>query len=295
MGRHGLPLFSSMNLYEQVTSTILSSLKRGVVPWRKPWSSTATLPVNALSNRVYRGVNVLLLGLAPYTDHRWLTFKQVAEKGGTVRKGEKSTMVVLWKFPASTASEDEEPDVVRRHVPLLRYYSVFNAEQCDGLDLPDIHRPLDLANHRIERAELLVKHMPDPPRIVEAGFSAWYRPSDDMVNIPPIHRFRSADAFYATLFHELGHATGHESRLNRSGVTAEVRFGSGEYSKEELVAELASAFCCAAISLDNHLIEDSASYINGWLGVLKADPKAMVIAAAQAQKAADHIRGICYY
>jgi antirestriction protein ArdC len=136
--------------------------------------------------------------------------------------------------------------------------------------------------------------MPDPPRIVEAGQSAWYRPADDLVSIPCLDRFESADSYYTTLFHELGHATGHEKRLKRSGVIGEVRFGSGEYSREELVAELTSAFCCATVSLDNDLIEDSASYINGWLKVLKEDPKAMVIAAAQAQKAADHIRGVQY-
>lgn len=283
-----------MNLYEQVTSTILSSLKRGVVPWRKPWSSSATIPVNAMSNRAYRGVNVLLLGLAPYADHRWLTFKQVAEKGGNVRKGEKSTLVVLWKFPDPKPGEDPQSEEVRRRVPLLRYYSVFNAEQCEGLQLPSIHQPLESANQRIERADLLVRSMPDPPRITESGSAAWYRPADDLVNIPPISRFTSADAFYATLFHELGHATGHEKRLKRSGVLGEIRFGSGEYSKEELVAELTSAFCCATVSLDNHLIEDSASYINGWLEVLKSDPKAVVIAAAQAQKATDLIRGVQY-
>jgi len=283
-----------MNLYEQVTSTILSSLKRGVIPWQKPWSTTASIPVNAFSNRQYRGVNVLLLGLAPYSDHRWLTYKQVNEKGGSVRKGEKSTMVVFWKFPEPKNATDQEKEEARKQVPLLRYYSVFNAEQCEGLELPEVYKPTESPNQRIARADLLVRSMPDPPLITEAGSAAWYRPVDDLVNIPPLNRFTSADSFYATLFHELGHATGHEKRLKRTGVIGEIRFGSGEYSREELVAELTSAFCCATVGLDNQLIEDSASYIEGWLDVLKADPKAVVIAAAQAQRAADHIRGITY-
>lgn len=283
-----------MNLYEQVTSTILSSLQRGVVPWRKPWSTTATVPVNAVSNRPYRGVNVLLLGLAPYADHRWLTFKQVSKKGGTVCKGEKSTLVVFWKFPEPKSSTPEAAEETLGQVPILRYYSVFNAEQCEGLGLPEIYKATESAHQRIERADLLVRSMPDPPRIIESGSAAWYRPADDLVNIPPLERFSSADAFYATLFHELGHATGHEKRLKRSGVTGEIRFGSGEYSKEELVAELTSAFCCATVGLDNHLIEDSASYIKGWLEVIRADLKAVVMAAAQAQRAADYIRGAIF-
>lgn len=283
-----------MNLYEQVTSSILSSLRRGVVPWRKPWSTAASIPVNAVSGRAYRGVNVFLLALAPYTDHRWLTFKQVKEKGGSVRKGERSTLVVLWKFPEPKAGEEPEPTETKRPSPLLRYFSVFNAEQCEGLDLPEIHRSFEREHQRIERAELLVRSMPDPPTITESGNAAWYRPSDDHVNVPPLKRFSSADSYYATLLHELGHATGHERRLNRTGVVGEILFGSGEYSKEELVAELTSAFCCATVSLDNDLLEDSAAYIDGWLKVLKCDPKAMVIAAAQAQKAADYIRGVVH-
>lgn len=283
-----------MNLYEQVTTTILSSLSRGVIPWQKPWSTTASIPVNAVSNRPYRGVNVLLLGLAPYADHRWLTYKQAKEKGGTVRTGEKSTMVVFWKFPEPKNATDQEKEEAKKQVPILRYYSVFNADQCDGLGLPEVYTPQESANQRIERADVMVRSMPDPPRITEAGSSAWYRPADDLVNIPPLERFTSADAFYATLFHELGHATGHEKRLKRPGVTSEARFGSGEYSREELVAELTSAFCCASVGLDNQLLEGSASYIKGWLDVLKGDPKAVVIAAAQAQRAADHIRGVTY-
>jgi antirestriction protein ArdC len=155
-GRHRLPLRCPMNLYEQVTATILSSLKRGVIPWRKPWSTTASIPVNAVSNRQYRGVNVLLLGLVPYSDHRWLTYKQVNEKGGSVRKGEKSTMVIFWKFPERTPETDQDQTEERKAVPILRYYSVFNAEQCDGLSLPEIHRPRESANQRIERAGLLL-------------------------------------------------------------------------------------------------------------------------------------------
>lgn len=284
-------------LYQTVTDTIIDTLERGVVPWRKPWDTANALPVNVQSNRPYRGVNVFLLAMRPFSDHRWLTFKQAQERGGRVRPGEKSTLVVFWKRwepPQGEESEAEEGSA-KRDVPLLRYFNVFNVEQCDGLDLPEPYRPEPLPDlQRIERADLMVRGMPDPPQIAENGTAAWYSPSQDLVSVPPLQRYRSVDAFYATLFHELGHATGVECRLNRPGVTGEIKFGSGEYSKEELVAELTSAFCCATLGLDNSVIQDSASYISGWLAVLKADPKALVIAAAQAQRAADYIRGVTY-
>ncbi len=287
----------SQTIYEMVTSAIISALKEGVVPWRKPWHVDSFLPVNAISNKPYRGVNVLLLSMSRYTDHRWITYKQAQEKGGTVKKGERSTMVVFWKQwqPSATMTNEEIALERPRHAPVLRYYNVFNVEQCQDVNLAEVYRSTQLKEHeRIERADMLVRMMPDPPRIVEGGRSAWYRPSDDLVQVPPISTFETADAFYSTLFHELGHSTGHERRLNRSGVIGDIQFGSGEYSKEELVAELTAAFCCATMSLDNSLTADAASYIQGWLSVLKADPKVVVIAAAQAQRAADHIRGVVY-
>lgn len=284
-----------MNLYETVTNSILDALNRGVVPWRKPWDSIASVPVNAESNRPYRGVNLFLLSMSPHEDHRWLTFNQVKNRGGSIRKGEKSTLVVFWKRWEPKADEEETEGSSPKRIPILRYFHVFNAEQCEGLDLTAIYRPQSAAEHeRIAKADLLIQGMPNPPTIKENGRSAWYRPADDLITVPPLKRFTSADAFYGTLFHELGHATGHPNRLNRSGVTGNVRFGSGEYSKEELVAELTSAFCCATVSLDNSLLHDAASYIQGWLSILRDDPKAMVIAAAQAQKAADYIRGVTY-
>ena len=136
--------------------------------------------------------------------------------------------------------------------------------------------------------------MPEPPRVSEGGSVACYRPPEDLVEIPTLGNFRSSDDYYATLFHELAHATGHVSRLARKGVTERTRFGSGEYGREELVAELASAFLCAKVRLDGSLLENAASYLQGWLTVLREDPKALVIAAAQAQRAADRVLGVRY-
>lgn len=280
------------SLYESVTNRITAALEQGVVPWKKPWDTTNSLPVNAITQKPYRGVNTFLLGLSPYTDHRWLTFRQAQELGGHVRKGEQSSQIVFWK--SFEMEEDEEGNRSRRP-PLLCSYLVFNAEQCEGLNLPELPKRRNIGeDERTAKAEVLVASMPDPPEIQRTGTKAYYVPSQDLVRVPPIYRFRSANHFYATLFHELSHSTGHATRLNRKGVTETVNFGSEVYSQEELVAELGSAFCCALLGLDNSLIEDSASYIASWLEVLKHDTKLLIYAASQAQKAADYIRGVTY-
>lgn len=282
----------NLKVYESVTAQITNALMRGVVPWRKPWHGSQAMPMNAVSKKPYRGVNVFLLSLAPYTDPRWVTFNQAKELGGNVRKGERSNSVVFWK-PWKTEGVDQETgEILKWNIPILRQYHVFNVEQCESLDILNLNRPG--ANHhheRLERAESFVKAIPDPPTIREQGTSAWYRPAEDLVQVPPIDRFETPDAYYGTLLHELGHATGHEKRLNRPSVTGEIQFGSECYSREELIAELTSAFSCATIGLDNSLVENSASYVQSWLSALKADPRALVVAASKAQKAVDYLLG----
>lgn len=238
------------------------------------------------------GVNVFLLGMGMFRDYRWLTFKQTKQLGGHVREGERSMLAVFWKPIGLKRTDPKTGEVRQDRVPLLRYYHVFNAEQCEGLRLPALPTPeADAPALRIKRAEALVRDMSDPPTIREGGSSAWYSPGEDLIQVPSLKDFRSSDAFYATLFHELGHATGHERRLNRTGVTSTIRFGSEDYGREELVAELASAFLCGLAGLDNSLEDNSASYIAGWLGAIRADPKTVVLAAAQAQRAADFVIG----
>lgn len=283
----------SLTAYERVTATIQEALERGTIPWRKPWNAASALPMNAVSKRPYRGINVFLLGITQYTDHRWLTFQQATHLGGKVRKGEKASLAIFWKCSEIRDVDEGTGEVTMKTLPLLRYYSVFNVEQCQDLMLPALEVTEPKENlERIERADLLVRSMPNPPTIREGGREAWYRPADDLVQVPKLSYFDSADHFYATLYHELGHATGIESRLNRSGVTGNIQFGSMSYSHEELVAELTSAFCCAVTGLDNSVLDNAASYIKGWLTVFRENPKTLIIAAAQAQRAADYIRGI---
>lgn len=250
------------------------------------------MPINLITNRPYRGVNPWLLSASKFSDHRWLTFRQGSEIGGRVKTGEKATLVVFWKFPEHKSKEEEEE---AKSYPILKYFNVFNVEQLEGLSLPDVPSPTRVTEQdRIAKAEILIRSMPIPPFIEERGTEAWYNPGKDVVRIPKLSSFVSSDRYYGTLFHELVHASGHESRLNRNGVMGSIHFGSEEYSREELVAELGSAFCCSLLGLDNSLIEESATYIGGWLKTLKSDPKAIVLASGQAQKAADFIRGVSY-
>jgi antirestriction protein ArdC len=283
----------SESIYAAVTARIIEALEQGVIPWRKPWDSAAALPCNAVSKRPYRGINLLLLGLRTFADNRWLTYRQAKALGGSVRRGEKSTAIVFWKPLEVKRANGESGEVLRQHIPLLRYYHVFNAGQCEDLPLPPIvGRDNTCADERIAKAEGIVRSMPDPPSITEYDAAAWYRPKDDNVGVPPPSTFERMDSYYATLFHELGHSTGHAKRLNRPGVAGKIEFASSAYSREELIAELTSAFCCAKAGLDNSLITDSASYINCWLPFFHEDSKAVVVAAFQAQKAADYIQNV---
>ncbi|MGD9729929.1 MAG: ArdC family protein [Nitrospira sp.] len=286
------PAQPTTSAYQTITARIVEALKRGVVPWRKPWRGRDQLPCNAVSKRPYHGVNLLLLSLAPFTDHRWMTLRQANELGGRIRRGERSSIAVFWKHLEVTDEQDAQ-DGRRRCIPLLRYYHVFNAEQCEGLNLPVLMDDWNVElTARIEKAEEVVMSMPNPPKLVEGGNVACYQPPEDLVRIPKIRDFESAEAYYATLFHELGHSTGHLKRLNRPGVTGSIHFGSCDYSREELVAELTSAFCCAEVGIDNSILDNAASYIHGWLEALQGDPKAVVAAAGQAQRATDYILNV---
>jgi antirestriction protein ArdC len=283
------PSRSAASPYHIVTNKIIEALERGVVPWRKPWNTHEAPPCNAVSKRPYHGINLLLLSLSRYQDHRWLTYKQAKDLGGFVKPGESSSMAVFWKSWEVSDEEETTGEVKRRQVPILRFYNLFNVAQCEGLDIPELERVERAEHQRIAAAEALVDLVPDPPQMHKGEKQACYYPLLDTVAMPPFEFFVSAESYYCTLFHELAHATGHERRLNRPGVKA--TFGSKEYAREELIAELASAFCCATLGLDNSLIEDSASYIAGWLRTLRDDPRAIVVAAGQAQRAADYLQG----
>jgi antirestriction protein ArdC len=226
-----------------------------------------------------------------YTTPFWLTFRQAQELGGHVRKGEKACPVVFWKWL------DVERDGEKERVPFLRYYGVFNVAQCEGIEA---HVPSGTGASRehspVETAERIVQGMPKRPEVKHGLAQAFYSPAGDFVGIPAPEQFRSREDYYSVLFHELTHSTGHESRLARKGVSGTdgswSAFGSNPYAKEELVAELGAAFLCGQAGIVERTIDNSAAYVASWLSRLKDDPKLVVQAAAQAQKAADFILGV---
>ena len=271
-------------VYEIVTERILTELERGNVPWHKPWSGEQSMPRNLTSGKLYRGCNVFLLGMQGYGSPYWLTYKQAQARGGSVRKGEKASPIVFWKW---LEKKDETGKLQR--VPMLRYFSGFNVEQCDGLEYPKPEPKPEF--DPIDAAEKLAANYRAGPKLQHGGGRAYYRPSTDTVQMPERSAFANGPEYYSTLFHELGHSTGHDSRLKRKGITDPIHFGSHSYSKEELVAEMTAAFLCGFSGIDQ-TVENSAAYLRSWIQALKGDAKLVVQAAAQAQKASDHIRGI---
>jgi len=270
-------------VYDIVTGRILEALDQGTVPWRKPW--TAGIPRNATTDRPYHGINTVLLGMTAYSDQRWLTYKQAGQLGGNVRKGERSSMVVFWKQHTIKDEHDEEST---KTISLLRYYNVFNVDQCEGLELEPVQTN-DV--EPLAAAQAIVDDMPNPPSIDhDGGNRAYYVPTMDSIHMPAMNTFHGTGEYHATLFHELSHSTGHGSRLGRDTLETPAPFGSDVYSKEELVAEFGAAFLCAQAGIDNTL-DNSAAYIWGWSKALRADKRLVITAASQGQKAAEYIIG----
>lgn len=279
-----------MNVYEIITQRIVERLEQGEIPWKKSWSAQTQAPRNLISGKLYSGINVFILLSARYASPYWLTFKQAQEKGGTVRKGEKGYPVVFWKIDKKADEETGE----EKTVPVLRYYTVFNVSQIDGLEgvpAPETYQVSEGGAAAIDAAEMVVASMPNKPQIVHGFTRACYSPSWDRVEMPVSIAFNGPAEYYSTLFHELAHATGHESRLNRHQTIKNHAFGSQDYSKEELVAEFGSAFLCAEAGISPAVIDNQTAYIQGWLKALKNDSKLLINAAAQAQKAAYWIMG----
>jgi antirestriction protein ArdC len=280
----------SIKVYEVINNRIMELLEQGTVPWRKTWNAQSNMPKNMVSKKEYRGVNIFLLACMPYNSPYWMTFKQVVDKGGHVKRGEKSSPVIFWKWFDRIGADSDDPDTatINGKIPMLRYYSVFNIEQTEGIEPPVTTETVNTFTP-IERAEQIIAGMPYKPEIKHGGNRAAYSPMLDYVKLPVQESFDSPEEYYNTCFHELSHATGHASRLGRKGVLEPSYFGSHEYSKEELVAEMGASFLCGYAGIENKTIENSAAYISGWLRELKNDKKLLAMAAAQAQKASDYI------
>lgn len=285
------------DVYEEVTNQIIAALEEGVKPWECPWHrDTASLPLRS-NGEAYRGINNLLLTLKSwknsYRNPVWLTFKQAKDLGGMVRKGEKSSVVVKY---GTFETEKEAPEVDEAQTQtrgFLKSYRVFNVQQIDGLEekfpTPDESEPLQ--TRPISELSLIAANMIENSKVAyaEGGDRACYIPSFDKVQMPELHKFESAERFYSTLFHELVHSTGHEKRCDRSKDKKGSKFGNATYAREELVAEIGAAFLGSHLGFEPGHIEDSAAYVASWLEVLRNDKRAIVRAAAAAQRAADYL------
>lgn len=293
------PTANPFDVYQMVTDKILKQIEEsGKLSWVKPWkcAGSGNFPMNGRTKRRYEGVNFFLLQFSGYTSPYWLSFKQVEEMKGHIIKGEKATQIVFWKVNQYSDIDPETGKETKKSIPMLRYYNVFNLEQCEGIIIKDNAEPVIYnSNDPIEISETVINQygqlQPALTLRVQESPQAYYMPAKDLVNMPEINQFESSEAFYATYFHELGHSTGHESRLNRKEVAAgSVCFGSGDYGQEELTAELTAAFICAEIGLNNETQENrSAAYIKNWMHTIKADKKMFVMAAGRATKAANLI------
>ena len=279
-----------MNIYAETTQRILKKLDEGVIPWRKTWASG--LPASLSTGREYRGINILILSTAGYASRYWVTFREALRLGGNVRKGEKGTPVIYWHWrtPEELAKLQERSGKADL-APCVPFTSaVFNLEQVDGVPPPEdclIHNH----NRRMELADNLFDVMPDKPEIVHSSMNEpSYSWQEDRVALPHLSQFENADEYYATLFHELVHASGHVRRLDRQ--SEQEGDAIERYWFEELVAEFGAAFLCGFSGIDNAGTEAlAASYIHGWAEKLRSDPRLVMRAASAAQRAADYIRG----
>ncbi|MEW6634667.1 MAG: zincin-like metallopeptidase domain-containing protein [Pseudomonadota bacterium] len=284
------------NLYDDITSKIIAELHAGRFPWVQPWGTAAakaplSLPRNASTSRAYSGINVLILWGAViehgFPTQGWLTYRQALALRGNVRKGERGTTVVYDDrfVPDDEKKRARETGEAAQAIPFLKRFTVFNLEQCEGLpdEITAVAPPPDTG--LIEpRVAALIEATGIEFRI--GGNSAYYAPAHDYVQVPPPQAYFDAINWHRTALHELGHASGHRSRLARdlSG-----SFGSKKYAFEELVAEISAAFSCAALGIVPTVRH--ADYIGSWLEVLRQDNRAIVRAASQASKAADWLLG----
>lgn len=274
------------NVAEIVTERIISQLQAGIVPWHKPWTGN-DLPINYVSRKKYSGINLLMLDKGG----EWLTFKQCADRGGKVKKGEKSSRIVFYKFVEADADEDAEDGHTKAY-PVIQYSNIFHISQCEGIETK-IKPNLDIVPNASCDAAIASYIDRYGITFTEANGSsrAFYSPTKDSVTVPDKSQFETVEEFYSTVFHELIHSTGAASRLNR--IKDRAAFGSAEYSKEELVAEIGSAMILTELGVHTEkAFNNSAAYIGGWLKAIKDGDSRMVISAAsQAQKAVDMILG----
>jgi antirestriction protein ArdC len=280
------------DVYTMITERMIALLEAGTVPWKKPWQGgEAGAPRNLVSLHAYSGINAFLLAMAPYSNPFWLTYNQAKNLGGFIKKGEKGFPVIYWNKKEIERRNENTGDMEAGTIAFIRYFTVFNLEQTEGIETPAPDGFAPLHFEPLETCEFIRKGYRGGPGIVHREPRAYYTSRLDVVNMPKPETFHSVAAYYATLFHELAHSTGHETRLNREGVAETHYFGDPVYSKEELIAEMGATFLCAHAGIAPLVLGNSAAYIAGWLKRLRHDKKMVIQAASAAQKAANRILG----
>lgn len=281
----------SINVYELVTNRIIEQLENNIIPWEKPWSGTIDGAFNRVSKKPYSILNQMLLKY----DGEYATFKQWQDLGGHIRKGEKSEIVVFWKMYPIKEKQDDGTETIKT-IPLLKYINVFHISQVDGVeplkqkvihDIESIDKAEKILNDYWNRENITIEHV--------KGDKAFYSPMFDKIQLPLFEQFKQSEEYYSTAFHESIHSTMKTSRCNRQEDRKGkvVSFGSEEYSKEELVAEIGSAQLMNMVGIETtKSFRNSTAYIQSWLKVLRNDNKFIVSASSKAEKAVNYILGI---
>ena len=296
---------SKNNVYQMVTDRIVAQLEQGLIPWHKPWTGVGLEDggaVNYVSRKPYSMLNQMLLG----REGEYLTFKQIKERGGNIKKGAKAGVVVFFTTTTYTKREEEHDDgstetvnVVKEHLmPILRYYNVFHIDDCEGIESKfETKEQTEPKISPIESAEKVINDYVEREKDLKFRNNvptdkAYYSPFTDMISVPMLSQYEIAEEYYSTTFHEAVHSTMTESRCNRKNENKLAAFGSEDYSREELVAEIGSAMLCNAVKIDcDKAFKNSVAYIQGWLKKLKNDNKMIVWASSRAEKAARYILG----
>lgn len=278
-----------MNVYEIVTSRILKEMEQGVIPWHKPWMDVRSGAYNRISKNSYSLLNQMLLSRRG----EYATFRQWTSLGGRIKKGAKSEMVVFWKLLTSTSTDDDGEPITKK-TPLLRYYNVFHVTDVDGVEPLKAEQLYDTLPDS-DAEEILQDYVRREGITLETELSnrAYYSPSSDVIHLPEIGQYENASDYYSVAFHEATHSTGHASRLARfTGSASVAPFGSEDYSKEELIAELGSAAILNTLGLETkNTFSDSTAYIQNWMQVLRNDERFIVSASSRADKAVSLILG----
>jgi antirestriction protein ArdC len=284
---------SNVQIASKMSDTYWNLMNEGELPpWRKPWSVNGLYGCNLQNpTKPYRGMNQMITAVQPFEQPYWLAIGGIKKLGGRIRKGEKSIQIYFCRWLRKDKQPMDDSTVVYRDCfPIYKYYNIWNVEQIDGIEahIPKLEAPTAEFSP-IERAEAIIANLPDPCKVEHRGGSCHYIPASDTIVMAARERFENEMAYYATFFHEQGHASGHKSRLARKGVMDVGMFGSCDYSTEELIAEMASGILCGRAGIDMPTLDNRAAYIKGWMKKLKNDKRALMSAALAATKAAAYM------